>query len=86
MDSCRAVKLRPNAARRIITLLTAIKTTPRRSAISNQNNKARLQLLEKREELLEKVFDEAKAKLGEVTKDEKKYSELLKNLVLQVRP
>lgn len=52
-------------------------------AISNQNNKARLQLLEKREELLEKVFDEAKAKLGEVTKDEKKYSELLKNLVLQ---
>ncbi|GAA5878707.1 hypothetical protein JCM3774_000480 [Rhodotorula dairenensis] len=52
-------------------------------AISNQNNKARLQLLEKREELLEKVFDEAKAKLGEVTKDEKKYAELLKNLVLQ---
>lgn len=32
------------------------------------------------------MFDEAKAKLGEVTKDEKKYSELLKNLVLQVRP
>lgn len=62
------------------------RTTSSRSAISNQNNKARLQLLEKREELLEKVFDEAKAKLGEVTKDEKKYSELLKNLVLQVRP
>ncbi|GAA5984429.1 hypothetical protein JCM10908_003343 [Rhodotorula pacifica] len=52
-------------------------------AISNQNNKARLQLLEKREELLEKVFDEAKSKLGETTKDEKKYSELLKDLVLQ---
>jgi hypothetical protein len=62
------------------------RTTSSRSAISNQNNKARLQLLEKREELLEKVFDEAKAKLGEVTKDEKKYAELLKNLVLQVRP
>ena len=56
------------------------------SAISNQNNKARLQLLEKREELLEKVFDEARAKIGDVTKDQKKYSELLKNLILQASP
>lgn len=54
------------------------------SAISNQNNKARLQLLEKREELLEQVFEDAKSKIGQVTKDEKKYSALLKNLVLQV--
>jgi vacuolar-type H+-ATPase subunit E/Vma4 len=56
-----------------------------RSAISNQNNKSRLQLLEKREELLEKVFEDARAKIGDVTGDEKKYAELLKKLVLQVR-
>lgn len=56
-----------------------------RSAISNQNNKSRLQLLEKREELLEKVFEDARAKIGDVTGDEKKYGELLKGLVLQVR-
>lgn len=55
------------------------------SAISNQNNKARLQLLEKREELLEKVFEDARAKIGETTKDEKKYAILLKDLILQVR-
>jgi len=54
------------------------------SAVSNQNNKARLQLLEKREELLEQVFDEAKSRIGETTKDEKKYGELLKDLILQV--
>ncbi|GAA5995338.1 H(+)-transporting V1 sector ATPase subunit E [Rhodotorula paludigena] len=55
----------------------------RKIAISNQNNKARLQLLEKREELLEKVFEEARAKVSEATKDQAKYQELLKNLVLQ---
>ncbi|BGP51200.1 V-ATPase V1 sector subunit E [Rhodotorula kratochvilovae] len=52
-------------------------------AISNQNNKARLQLLEKREELLEKVFEDARNKIGDVTKDDAKYTELLKKLVLQ---
>ncbi|GAA5899781.1 H(+)-transporting V1 sector ATPase subunit E [Sporobolomyces salmoneus] len=55
----------------------------RKIAVSNQNNKARLQLLEKREELLEQVFDEAKSRIGEVTKDEKKYQALLKDLILQ---
>ncbi|GAA5964068.1 hypothetical protein JCM3765_000889 [Sporobolomyces pararoseus] len=55
----------------------------RKIAVSNQNNKARLQLLEKREELLEQVFDEAKSRISEVTKDEKKYSTLLKDLILQ---
>ncbi|ORY54171.1 ATPase V1 A1 complex subunit E [Leucosporidium creatinivorum] len=52
-------------------------------AISNQNNKSRLQLLERREELLEKVFDDARAKIGETTSDENKYAELLKGLILQ---
>ncbi|GAA5821348.1 hypothetical protein JCM10212_000983 [Sporobolomyces blumeae] len=55
----------------------------RKIAVSNQNNKARLQLLEKREELLEQVFDEARSKIGETTQDEKKYGELLKELILQ---
>lgn len=41
-------------------------------------------MLEKREELLEKVFDEARGKIGDVTKDEKKYKDLLKSLILQV--
>lgn len=35
--------------------------------------------------MLEQVFEDAKSKIGQVTKDEKKYSALLKNLVLQVR-
>ncbi|BGP19568.1 hypothetical protein JCM10213_000168 [Rhodosporidiobolus nylandii] len=52
-------------------------------AISNQNNKSRLKLLEKREELLEKVFDDARGQIGKVTEDEAKYGELLKGLVLQ---
>ncbi|GAA5853568.1 hypothetical protein JCM9279_001317 [Rhodotorula babjevae] len=52
-------------------------------SISNQNNKARLQLLEKREELLEQVFEDARTKITDVTKDEAKYTELLKKLVLQ---
>lgn len=52
--------------------------------MSNQNNKARLQLLEKREDLLEQVFDEAKARIGETTADEEKYGVLLKDLILQV--
>ncbi|KAK4701041.1 V-type H+-transporting ATPase subunit E, partial [Phenoliferia sp. Uapishka_3] len=50
---------------------------------SNQNNKSRLTLLESREELLEKVFEEARAKLDETTSDEGKYAELLQGLILQ---
>lgn len=55
------------------------------SAVSTQSNKARLRLLEKREELLEQLFDEARSKIGETTQDEAKYGELLKGLILQVR-
>lgn len=40
-------------------------------------------MLEKREELLEQVFEEAKSRISEVTKDESKYGELLKSLILQ---
>lgn len=31
------------------------------------------------------MFDDARAKIGETTKNDKKYSELLKGLILQVR-
>ncbi|GAA5908573.1 hypothetical protein JCM5296_000595 [Sporobolomyces johnsonii] len=55
----------------------------RKIAVSTQSNKARLRLLEKREELLEQVFDEARSKIGETTQDEAKYGELLKGLILQ---
>ena len=34
--------------------------------------------------MLEKLFDEARSKVGEVTKDSEKYSKLLENLILQV--
>ncbi|KAI5476761.1 hypothetical protein MNV49_007351 [Pseudohyphozyma bogoriensis] len=51
--------------------------------VSNQNNKSRLQLLETREELLEKVFDDARSKLKDTVSDSKKYAELLKGLILQ---
>jgi V-type H+-transporting ATPase subunit E len=54
------------------------------SAISTQNNKSRLKLLESRETLLEKVFEEARAKIGQTTSDKGKYQELLKGLILQV--
>ena len=53
--------------------------------MSNQNNKSRLTLLESREELLEKVFEEARAKLNATTSDTGKYATLLQSLILQVR-
>jgi len=51
--------------------------------VSNQNNKARLKLLSLREELLENGFDDARAKLKEVTNDKGKYQAVLKGLILQ---
>ena len=53
---------------------------------SNATNKSRLRLLELREELLEKAFEDARAKLGETTSKKDKYGALLKGLVLQVNP
>ncbi|KAL8292595.1 hypothetical protein RQP46_001207 [Phenoliferia psychrophenolica] len=50
---------------------------------SNQNNKSRLILLENREELLEKVFEEARAKLNDTTNNAGKYATLLQSLILQ---
>ncbi|EGG02548.1 uncharacterized protein MELLADRAFT_44839 [Melampsora larici-populina 98AG31] len=50
---------------------------------STQTNKARLQQLQIRDELLQNVFEDAKKGLSDVTKDSKKYSEILEKLVLQ---
>lgn len=50
---------------------------------STQTNKARLQQLQIRDELLEKVFEDAKKRLADVTQDTDKYSDILERLVLQ---
>lgn len=54
------------------------------SATSNSTNKARLSVLEQRDQLLEDVFEEARKKTVELSKDESKYTPLLKALTLQV--
>lgn len=46
-------------------------------------NKSRLRLLSARQELLNKLFDEASKKLKDATKDKKKYQDILKNLTLE---
>jgi vacuolar-type H+-ATPase subunit E/Vma4 len=55
------------------------------SEASNQTNKARLKLLQAREQHLDQAFEEARGRLKEVTKDKFKYEGILKDLVLQVR-
>ncbi|KAH8684859.1 vacuolar ATP synthase subunit E [Tricladium varicosporioides] len=46
-------------------------------------NKTRLKVLSARQELLDQIFEDAEKKLGEATKDKKKYTEILKNLMLE---
>ncbi|RFU32493.1 hypothetical protein B7463_g3839, partial [Scytalidium lignicola] len=46
-------------------------------------NKTRLKVLTSRQELLENIFEQARGKLAEGTKDESKYTETLKNLILE---
>ena len=46
-------------------------------------NKTRLKVLSARQELLDKLFDEAGKKLKDVSKDKGKYQEVLKNLILE---
>lgn len=50
---------------------------------SNATNKSRLRLLELREELLEKAFEDTRAQLDKTTSDKSKYAKLLKGLILQ---
>ncbi|KAI9675250.1 MAG: V-ATPase V1 sector subunit E [Caeruleum heppii] len=46
-------------------------------------NKTRLKVLSARQELLDDLFDKARAKLSGYTKDKGKYQEILKNLALE---
>jgi len=55
----------------------------RKIAISNQTNVARLKVLQKREDFLNQVFEEARSKLTGISDDKEKYKELLRDLILQ---
>lgn len=46
-------------------------------------NKTRLKVLSARQELLDSIFEQAQGKLKEATKDKGKYTEILKNLLLE---
>ena len=46
-------------------------------------NKSRLRILSARQELLDDLFDKARTKLGDVTKDKKKYEALLVKLIVE---
>ncbi|KAJ1335623.1 V-type H+-transporting ATPase subunit E [Microdochium nivale] len=50
---------------------------------STVSNKTRLKVLGARQELLDDIFETASKKLAEVTKDNKKYQTLLKDLILE---
>jgi V-type H+-transporting ATPase subunit E len=50
---------------------------------SNMLNQARLKVLKVREDHVRAVLDEARRRLGEVTRDQQKYSQLLESLVTQ---
>ncbi|PVH99263.1 ATPase, V1/A1 complex, subunit E [Periconia macrospinosa] len=50
---------------------------------STVSNKSRLRILSARQELLDGLFEEARKKLGDVSKDKKKYQTILKNLILE---
>lgn len=57
--------------------------TSQKIAKSDQTNKSRLELLQTREQHLQKLFDDARARLNELTKDQSKYEQLLQGLILQ---
>lgn len=46
-------------------------------------NKTRLRVLSARQELLDELFESARGKLNDFSKDEKKYADTLKNLLLE---
>lgn len=50
---------------------------------STVSNKSRLRILSARQELLNRLFEDANKKLGDVSKDKKKYQDIMKNLVLE---
>lgn len=52
-------------------------------ARSNVTNKTRLKILAAQQDLLDNVFEQARQKLGDVSKDEGKYQGIMKNLILE---
>jgi V-type H+-transporting ATPase subunit E len=50
---------------------------------STVSNKSRIQLLSARQELLNNLFEQASEKIKDVSKDQTKYQEILKNLILE---
>ncbi|KAG1054255.1 hypothetical protein G6F47_004470 [Rhizopus delemar] len=55
----------------------------KRIAQSNHINKARLRILQERQQVLDDLFEEANKGIHDVSKDEEKYSTLIENLILQ---
>ncbi|KAF7721833.1 V-ATPase V1 sector subunit E [Apophysomyces ossiformis] len=55
----------------------------KRIAQSNHINKARLRTLQERQAVLENLFEEARARIHNLSSDEDQYATLLENLVLQ---
>lgn len=53
------------------------------SQSSNMLNQARLKVLKVREDHVRTVLDEARKRLGEVTRDPTRYAELLKLVIIQ---
>jgi len=52
-------------------------------ARSNVTNKTRLKVLAARQQLLDDIFDKAREKLADISKDAGRYEDILKNLVLE---
>ena len=50
---------------------------------STVSNKSRLRILSARQELLNRLFEDAEKKLADVSKDKKKYQTIMKNLILE---
>jgi V-type H+-transporting ATPase subunit E len=50
---------------------------------STVSNKSRLRILSARQELLDRLFEQAEKKLADVSKDKDKYQTVLKNLILE---
>ena len=52
-------------------------------AASNITNKSRLRILNARQQVLDSIFEDARKRLTDIQKDQKKYEETLKNLILE---
>ena len=52
-------------------------------AASNITNKSRLRILNARQQVLDAIFEDARKRLPNIQKDQKKYEETLKNLILE---